>query len=537
LILQLPRPRRPGPNRLPLALRHLVECVGLALAGILFASVDAAAPARTTAPASLLHQLVPKPQRVVTGNGVFTLQPSAQITVSPSTRNVTSIASALAGTLRRATGYAIPIVRTTAPPPPGSIALKLGGATGLGLEGYELRISLVRVTLAARQPAGLFYGTKTLLQLLPVASTVRAGPLQFPVATIRDLPRFPWRGAMLDVARHFFPVADVEHLLDAMAEYKLNQLHLHLSDDQGWRLQIRSRPRLTAHGAKTAVGGGPGGYYTQRQYSRLVAYARARFVTVVPEIDMPGHSTAALSSYPSLTCNGHAPPLFTGVGIPASSLCVRKASTHSFVDAVLREVAALTPGRYIHIGGDEAAATSPADYARFVERVQAIAARYGKRVIGWNEIARSKLRPGTIVQHWNGPGAAAASQRGADVIMSPADHTYLDQKYNASTKLGAHWAGYVSVADAYRWDPATVVPGVRAQNVLGVEAPLWTETIVSRADMDYMVFPRLIGIAEIGWSPRAGRNWNEYRLRLGAQAERLTALGVDFYRSPDVPWR
>ena len=166
-----------------------------------------------------------------------------------------------------------------------------------------------------------------------------------------------------------------------------------------------------------------------------------------------------------------------------------------------------------------------------------IAAGYGKRVIGWTELARAGLRPGTIVQHWYGEGAAAASQRGTKVIMSPADHTYLDQKYNASTRLGLHWAGYVSVEDAYRWDPAAVVPGVRAQNVIGIEAPLWTETIASRADMDYMVFPRLIAVAEIGWSPRAGRSWNEFRRRLGAQAERLAALGVGFYRSPEVPWR
>jgi hexosaminidase len=342
---------------------------------------------------------------------------------------------------------------------------------------------------------------------------------------------------MLDVARHFLGVSDVEHLIDVMALYKLNRLHLHLSDDQGWRLQIVSRPRLTTHGARTAVGGGAGGYYTQAQYRDLVAYARRRYVTVVPEIDMPGHSTAALSSYPSLTCKGKAPPVFTGIGVTANALCVRKASTYSFLEDVLREVARLTPGRYIHIGGDEAAATAPADYVRFIERAQQLVARFGKRVIGWDEIAHADLRKTTVVQHWYGGGAATAARRGAKVIMSPAEHAYLDQKYNASTRLGLNWAGYVSVEDAYRWDPVTELRGVGARSVLGVEAPLWTETITTTADMDYMFFPRLIGIAEIGWSPRAGRNWNEYRLRLGAQAERLDALGVNFYRSPNVPWR
>ena len=214
-----------------------------------------------------------------------------------------------------------------------------------------------------------------------------------------------------------------------------------------------------------------------------------------------------------------------------------KASTYSFLEDVLSEVAALTPGPYIHIGGDEAAATTPADYVRFIKRAQSIVARYGKHVIGWDEIARAALAPTTVVQHWYGNGAASAARRGAKVIMSPAEHAYLDQKYNASTRLGLKWAGYISVEDAYRWDPVTALSGVRARNVLGVEAPLWTETIITRADMDYMFFPRLIGIAEIGWSPRTGRNWSEYRLRLAAQGDRLDALGIDYYRAPEVPWR
>jgi hexosaminidase len=518
---------------------RLLGCTASVLIGILFAPVSTASPGKSTA-ANMFDQLLPKPQRLINGTGVFMLQPSAEIVVPASARRVRSVAATFAGTLRRSTGYRLPIVSASGPPPAGSIAFRLGGPPELGAEGYELTISRRNVTLVARRAAGLFYATQTLEQLLPAVAagqTVHPGPWPVPVGTVRDVPRFPWRGAMLDVARHFFSVADVEHLVDAMAAYKLNRLHLHLTDDQGWRLQIRGRPRLTTHGAGTAVGGGSGGYYTQLQYKQLVAYAARRFVTVVPEIDMPGHTTAALSSYPSLTCSGHAPPLFTGTGITASTLCVRKASVYSFLDTVLRQVAALTPGRYIHVGGDEAEATSPGDYVHFVERVQGSVARYGKRVIGWNEIGRVALRPGTIVQHWHGSGAAAASQRGAKVIMSPAEHTYFDQKYDASTELGLGWAGYVSVQDAYRWDPVTAVRGVRPQSVLGVEAPLWTETIATRADMDYMLFPRLLGIAEIGWSPKAGRSWNEYRLRLGAQAGRLAALGIDFYRSPEVPWR
>jgi N-acetyl-beta-hexosaminidase len=513
--------------------------VALALFGILLPLVGTS-PARTAASASSLDQVIPKPTRVVGGRGVFVLQPAAPIVVPPSARGAAQVASDFAATLRRATGYQLPIVRTNAPPPAGSIALRLGGAAVLGQEGYELRISPTHVTLVARTAAGLFYATQTLRQLLPPAvesRTVRLGPWTVPAGTIRDAPRFRWRGAMLDVARHFFGVADVEHLVDAMARYKLNRLHLHLSDDQGWRLQIKRRPRLTTHGGKTAVGGGPGGYYTQRQYRELVAYALRRYITVVPEIDMPGHSTAALSSYPGLNCNRKPPSVYTGIGVTPNALCVRKPSTYSFLDDVLREVAALTPGPYIHIGGDEAAGTAPADYVRFIKRTQRLVARYGKHVIGWDEVARAQLLPTTVVQHWDGAGASTAARRGAQVIMSPADHAYLDQKYNASTRLGLSWAGYVSVERAYRWDPVNVLPGVGPRNVLGVEAPLWTETITNRADMDYMFFPRLIGIAEIGWSPRGGRNWKEYRVRLGAQGDRLNEIGIDYFRSPEVPWR
>ena len=514
--------------------------LALALVGALLPLTGTASSARTGVSAGSFAQLIPKPQRVVAGTGVFALQPGARIIVPPSAPRVAQVASDSAAALRRATGYPLPLIRTNAAPPAGSIALRLGGPSALGGEGYELRISTTQVTLIARAAAGLFYAAQTLRQLLPAAvesRTARPGPWALPVGSIRDVPRFDWRGAMLDVARHFLGVVDVEHLIDAMARYKLNRLHLHLSDDQGWRLQIKSRPRLTTHGAKTAVGGGPGGYYTQRQYKELVAYARRRFVTVVPEIDMPGHSTAALSSYPSLACNRKAPRVYTGIGVTANALCVGKASTYSFLDDVLREVAALTPGPYIHIGGDEAAATAPADYARFIKRAQTLVARYHKRVIGWDEIAGASLLRTTVVQHWNGEGAATAARRGAKVIMSPAEHAYLDQKYNSSTRLGLNWAGYISVEDAYRWDPVNVLSGVGARNVLGVEAPLWTETIATRADMDYMFFPRLLGIAEIGWSPRTGRNWREYRVRLGAQADRLDALGINYYRSPEVPWR
>jgi hexosaminidase len=358
-----------------------------------------------------------------------------------------------------------------------------------------------------------------------------------PAGTIVDRPRFAWRGAMLDVAGHFFGVADVKRLIDLLAYYKLNRLHLHLSDDQGWRIAIRSWPRLTTHGSRTAVGGGPGGYYTQEQYADIVRYAQSRYIVVVPEIDMPGHTAAALSAYPKLSCDGVARPLYTGIEVGHSSLCIGKPSTYAFVEDVVREIAALTPGPYLHIGGDEASSTEPADYVSFIERVGKIVRSHGKRMVGWEEIAETRLSPTSIVQHWKSDLVRRAAERGVKVVMSPASKAYLDMKYAPSTKLGLAWAGYTSVRDAYSWDPAKQIAGVNEDDVLGVEAALWTETIETMSDLEFMVFPRLLGHAEIGWSPAAGRGWNDYRLRLAAQGQRLAAMGVRFYRSSEVPWR
>jgi hexosaminidase len=470
--------------------------------------------------------IIPKPVSMTPGSGAFVVRAASTVAVTPSTLETSRTAGALARMLgtKVATG--------TAP-----IRLELGGGAGLGDEGYELTVTSTSIRLVAARPAGLFHGAETLRQLLSVQGPRRIGAIH-----IRDRPRFAWRGAMLDVARHFRSVGDVKRFVDLMALYKLNRLHLHLSDDQGWRIAIEKWPRLALHGGSTQVGGGKGGFYTQAQYRDIVRYAAQRYIDVVPEVDMPGHTHAALSSYPTLTCDGKPSPLYTGIDVGFSSLCIEKPATYDFVSDVVGELARLTPGPWIHIGGDEAAATKPADYVRFVQKVQRIVEADGKRMIGWEEIGRAKLAPSTIVQHWNTDPAktalsARAVKQGAKVIMSPAEHAYLDMKYDPSSPLGLHWAGYTNVQDAYAWDPARQVPGVGAKDVLGVEAPLWSETVQSIRDAEYLAFPRLIGIAEIGWSPARGRSWREYRERLGAQAPLLDALGVNFYRSPEVPWR
>jgi hexosaminidase len=507
-------------------------CAGLA------AAAGADPPVAPTAASTAFATLIPKPARAVPARGSFELAPGATIAVRGGAEAART-AGTLADLLRRATGYRLSVVRASAAPGAQVLLALEPGAAELAAEGYRLRIDPDRVVLTARRPAGLFYGVQTLRQLLPPGlerGERGPGPWRLPAGLVEDEPRFAWRGAMLDVARHFFGVGEVKRFVDLMALYKLNRLHLHLTDDQGWRLAIRSWPRLATVGGRTQVGGGAGGSYTQRRYAELVAYAAARHVTVVPEIDLPGHTNAALASYARLNCDGKARPAFTGIDVGFSSLCIGKELTYRFVDDVVRELAELTPGPWLHVGGDEAKATAPSDYRAFVTRVLRIVRAHGKQAVGWEEIARAPLARGAVVQHWYDAALARrAAERGARVIMSPAAKTYLDMKYEPGDRLGLVWAGTTSVRDAYEWDPAAA--GVPEERVLGVEAPLWTETAETRADLDFLAFPRLLGHAEIAWSPAAGRSWSEYRLRLGAQAPRLRALEVGFHEARGIPWR
>jgi hexosaminidase len=491
-----------------------------------------------------MNPIIPLPASIVETGAAFTLTDNMAIAVDPGSDELAAIGAYLAGWLGAAFGHEVPVVASAAPPA-GAIALTLAGADpALGEEGYQLTVTPGGVAIAAQRPSGLFYGVQTLRQLLPaeLESGVRqVGNLPqvanlsnwtIPTLEIRDVPRYAWRGMMLDVARHFAPggVDDVKRVVDLLALYKLNRLHLHLTDDQGWRLMIESWPRLAEYGGSTAVDGDPGGYFTQAEYAELVAYAASRYVDIVPEIDLPGHTNAALAAYPELNCDGVAPDLYTGIEVGFSSLCIDKEITYQFVDDVVRELAALTPGPFIHVGGDEAHSTPDADYTAFMTRVQEIVRSHGKQMLAWEEAARIDLAPGSAVQHWHSDMAARAAKQGAQVIMSPAAHAYLDMKYDDSTALGLNWAGNISVEKAYAWDPTTMQPGIPEEAILGVEAPLWAETVRTMDDLEYLVFPRLLGIAEIGWSPAAGRSWDEYRQRLAGHAARLEALGVNFYR-------
>jgi hexosaminidase len=531
----------------------LASCGNATLAESLVTSATAV-PVPSPIPIPGLENIIPRPVSDVPTGGTFILSADTRIVAAASLDEVRAIGQYLADRLNPATGFALKVLSANEPLSKGSITLSLDGAApNLGEEGYELTITPERISLLANQPAGLFHGVQTIRQLLPAAIDSLApqpGPWPIDTGKITDTPRFAWRGAMLDVARHFFTVRDVTRYIDLLAYYKINRLHLHLSDDQGWRIQINSWPNLAIHGGSLEVGGTPGGYYSQADYAYIVAYAQSRYITIIPEIDMPGHITAALSSYPELLCAGVAPELFTEPEGARGSLCVHKEITYTFLENVIGELAALTPGPFIHIGGDEAYATEKADYIEFINRVQPIVAATGKQLIGWEEIAQTRLLPNSIVQHWNPPLNADSSveqqvvqqdvlravQQGSKVIMSPAEKAYLDMKYNPSTPLGQDWAALISLETGYSWDPATLVAGITGKDILGVEAPLWSETLVTMADVEYMAFPRLPGYAEIGWTPQAGRDWKTYKLRLAAQGARLKALGVNFYPSPEIIW-
>jgi hexosaminidase len=489
------------------------------------------------------RSIIPAPAAVSPTDGTWFEVTDATRIVAATGSEAARIGGVLASVLRRSTGFPVEIGPTGGIVPGDTISLALDEDAPGGGEGYELVVTDGGVTLRAQRPAGLFHGVQSLRQLLPasVESVERQdGPWRIPGGTIVDEPRYAWRGAALDVARHFFTVDELKKYIDSLALYKINRFHLHLTDDQGWRIEIKSWPRLTELGGQTAVGGGVGGFYTQEQYSEIVRYAAERFITIVPEIDMPGHTNAALASYAELNADGTAPAPYTGIDVGFSSLAVDKPVTYDFLDDVIGEVAALTPGAYLHIGGDEVKTLPAADYVAFIERVERIVAKHGKRTVGWQEIAPATLPAGTIAQYWdiNAPSEpiAAAVKRGAKVILSPASKAYLDMKYDEDTELGLKWAGFVEVRDSYEWEPPDLLDGVGGDAVIGVEAAIWSETLENIGDVEVMAFPRLPAVAEVAWSPAAAREWDSFGSRLASHGPRWSALGIRYHRSPQIDW-
>lgn len=481
--------------------------------------------------------IIPLPRNVKATNSSFELTAETNLNLVSVDKDLSGIADYFNDYIEAATGFRLE-TRTISSPAKGINFLVFDEE---GWEAnYELEIDKDKVVISADSTNGLFYGIQTLLQLLP--DEIEADEIQdvkWLVGTgyITDGARYEYRGSMLDVARHFFSVEDVKKYIDYLAAYKMNKLHLHLSDDQGWRIEIKSWPKLTEIGGSTEVGGGEGGFYTQEEYNDIVAYAADRFITIIPEIDMPGHTNAALASYPELNCDNKARELYTGTEVGFSTLCTEKEVVYQFIDDVVRELVEMTPGEYIHIGGDESHVTPLEDYIPFMERVQEIVEKYGKKVMAWDEIAHAQLKENTIAQFWaSEENAKKAVLQGAKVLMSPAKKIYLDMQYDSTTQWGLHWAAYIEVDSSYIWDPATYAKGIGEDNIIGVEAPLWSETISEIPQIEYLIFPRIIGVAEIAWTRQKDRNWDEYKVRLGKHSSRLDAKGINYYKSPKVDW-
>lgn len=528
--------------------RKYSSCAALIVLTFVVAACNKSKP---TSPEAKLafERVIPKPISANATGKTFLISEKTTIVADSSVAGLGGVANYLAENIKTVTGLSL---SRSSKGDEGSILLTLqGGSPTLGDEGYELQIGEEQVKIIANKPAGVFYGVQTLRQIIADKGDKAAGAdWDIATGTITDYPEYAWRGSMLDVARHFFQVEDVKRYIDLLSYYKINILHLHLSDDQGWRIEIKSWPNLTAIGGQSQVGGGKGGFYTQEQYKEIVAYAQSRFITIVPEIDLPGHTNAALVSYQAELLPG--PPIkleagdkprpvagqpHIGTEVGFSTLSLKKEATFKFVNDVIREIAAITPGPYFHVGGDEAAVTKKPDYIVFVNRFKEIVNANGKIMVGWEETAQADLDSTAIVQYWHSRDyAKMAAGKNAKILFSPSTKAYLDMQYDSTSRIGLHWAAYIEVDSSYQWDPARLVPGIDREQIVGVEAPLWTETVVTMDDIEYLVFPRLPGIAEVGWTPASSRNWDDYKVRLSNHARLWKAMGIDFYRSPKVEW-
>ena len=539
----------------------------------------------SAAAAQALPQIVPEPVSVTAGNGSFTV--SAGTAIVAAAPQAAGVAEDLAGYLRPATGYQLPV--TAGAGGPGDITLALGSQDAVpgdpDGEGYRLSVTPGGVTLSAATAHGLYDGVQTIRQLLPVwidSPSPMPGPWSMPAVQVTDYPRYTYRGVMLDIARHYESPAAVEQLIAQAAAYKINVFHLHLSDDQGFRIVINGFPDLTAIGGQGSVGTGgrtedPGGYWTQAEYKAVVADAQAHFMTLIPEVDSPGHDNAIIMSeygdtanplldgHPQdINCSASSPPQWDYTeDVGYSALCPASANTWTIMSAVIGQIDAMTPGPYYDLGGDEVPSTllSQSQYAGFVNEEAGIVAAGGKTVMGWADVAGpgTDIKDPAVAEYWNpdsgsDPGTVTATEaaaKGMQVVMAPADHAYLDQKYvsgsagNVPPALGQNWAcpGGCDVDQFYNWDPGSYVTGVTGRSVIGVEGAMWSETVTSLSQVDYMVFPRLPALAEVAWSPAADRTsvsspaYLDFLGRLAAQGGRYLAAGQNFYPSAEVPWR
>lgn len=521
--------------------------------------------------------LIPQPVSVTSGTGTFVVNNKTGIHVSSNDASAKRVASFLSSKLAATTGYAMPVVNSKSAVS-NSINLSLVNKTSLGSEGYDLKVTASGVSISANKPAGLFYGMQTLFQLLPkeiegkeIAKNVK---WSVPVCSISDVPRFGWRGLMFDVSRHFFTKDEVKQFIDEMVKYKYNLLHMHLTDDEGWRIEIKGLPKLTEVGAWNVKKVGYfgtftaptadeprnyGGFYTQDDIKELVKYAQDRFVNILPEIDVPGHSLAAVASYPELSCtpgaenyhvrsgeeimdwsHGHPP-----IALLDNTLCPANEKVYDFLDKVMTQVAALFPFEYIHVGGDECPKnfweksdavkalmqkeglkTMDEVQAYFEKRLEKIVESKGKKFMGWDEILQGGLAPNAAVMSWRGmKGGIEAAKMKHEVVMSPTDFAYLDYM-QGDPIIEPRVYATLRLNKAYQFEP--VPEGVDAKYIKGGQANLWTEQVYNMRHLQYMVWPRALAISEAVWSPKDKRNWNDFSGRVEKQFKRLDEAQVKY---------
>jgi hexosaminidase len=549
---------------------------GLAVLAGAVAMASAAAVAQPAAPAptpageaTSIMNLVPQPAKLVSKPGSFTLDDKTKIAAPAALRGV---AERFAADLRQGTGLGLPVVAAGGGK---SIVLGLDPklAAALGDEGYRLRITATKVEVQAAKPAGVFYGLQTFRQLLPPevfrrAPTGAVTAWKAPCVEIEDKPRFSWRGSHLDVGRHFHAKATILKHLDLMAMHKLNVFQWHLTEDQGWRLEIKKYPKLTEVGAwrkDSALGPPPedekvkknwrfrgkghGGFYTQDDAREVVRYAAERFITVVPEIEMPGHAKAAIAAYPELGNTGAKVEVETTWGV-FHEIFSPTDQTLKFLQDVMEEVLAIFPSKFIHVGGDEAVKTewkaSPVAQARmkalglkteeqlqswFVKQMGAWLDAHGRRLVGWDEILEGGLAPGATVMAWRGiEHAVSAAKQGHDAIMAPTDWTYFDYLQSKDPNEPVGIGGNLPLETVYAFDPIPgALPPELEKHILGGQAQIWTEYIPNGKHLEYMAWPRLCALAETVWSPRAARDWKGFRARLaGGHLARLGYLDVAY---------
>lgn len=523
--------------------------------------------------------IIPEPVSIVKNSGQFVLPPSVTIETGNDAA-VRKIADSLLKQLSGATGYNISL--STQGNVANTIRLLLNTTAdkSIGDEGYIVEVTSNNVIMKANKPAGLFYAVQTFLQLLPkeISSKTIAKNTQWqsPCVTITDYPRFGWRGLMFDVSRHFFTKQDVKEFIDEMVRYKFNLLHMHLTDDEGWRIEIKALPKLTEVGAwnvrKTGTFGNfsvpvadeprnYGGFYTQDDIREIVRYAKEKFVNILPEVDVPGHSLAAVASYPDLSCtagsenyrvrSGEKIMDWNPGGIKAlvdNTLCPANDKVYMFLDKVFTELAGLFPFEYIHIGGDECAKNfwEKSDAVKklmqkeglknmeevqsyFEKRVEKIVASKGKKVIGWDEILEGGLAPNAAVMSWRGiKGGIEAAKLGHDVVMSPTTFAYLDYMQGDALIEPPVYAT-LRLNTAYSFEP--VPDGVDAKFIKGGQGNLWTEQVYNTRHMQYLLWPRSFAIAECLWTPKEKKNWNSFAKRVEINFDRMDVRQVKYARS------